>query len=75
MSALEPPPVYLQVRDVKDWYVDYLVKMLLEEEDDHEDLTSPLLVLASVDKREFRMQNVDKYTFEVRLYTFSHNMY
>ena len=44
------------------------MQMLLEEGDDHEDLTSPLLVLASVEKEEFRLKNVAHYTYEVRLY-------
>ena len=59
--------MYLRVREVKEWYIDYLVKVLLEEEDDHEDLTSPLLVIASAVKGEFRVQNVADYTFEVWL--------
>ena len=66
VSALQEPPEYLRVRDIKEWYVDYLVKMLLEE-GDCEDLTSPLLVLASVTREEFREKNIDQYTFKVRL--------
>ena len=67
VSALKQPPVYLRVREAKEWYIDYLVKTLLEEGDDREDLTSPLLVVASVTKGEFRVKNVAHYTFEVGL--------
>lgn len=47
VDSLRDPPPHLRVRDVKEWYVDYLVGMLLEEDGDHEDLTAPLLVIAS----------------------------
>ena len=75
VSALQPPPEYLRVRDVKQWYVDYLAGMLLEEGDDHEDLTSPLLVIVSVAKGEFRVKNVAHYSFEVRLQSFLHRKF
>lgn len=53
------------VRDTKEWYVDYLADMLSKSEEDHEDLTAPLLVIASVTKEEFRSTNKDKYTYQV----------
>ena len=39
--------------------------MLSEEADDHEKLTAPLLVIASVSKKEFKDELVDKYTYQV----------
>lgn len=65
VCSLREPPQYLRVREVKDWYVDYLMEMLLDEETDHEDLTSPLLVVASVTKRDFKSKNIHSYTYEV----------
>lgn len=47
VDSLRDPPPHLRVRDVKEWYVDYLVGMLLEEDGDHEDLTAPFLIIAS----------------------------
>ncbi len=64
-DALKEPPEYLKVREVKEWYVDYLLNMLLKEECDHEDLTAPLLVIASVDKKAFQEHSIKNYTFEV----------
>ena len=46
-------------------YVECLANMLGEESEDHEDLTAPLLVKASVPKTDFQEQKADKYTFEV----------
>lgn len=65
ISQLREPPQYLRVREVKQWYVEYLVQMLSEEVDDHEDLTAPLLVLASVTKAEFHHNNLHNYSYEV----------
>lgn len=45
--------------------MDYLVDMLRAEESDHEDLTAPLLVIASVSKEEFKPRQLQKYTYEV----------
>lgn len=53
------------MREVKDWYVDYLANMLHEDKGGHEDLTAPLLVIASVSKDEFQERNIGKYTYEV----------
>lgn len=69
VELLQDPPTFLKIRDVKEWYVDYLVEMLRTTEDDHEDLTAPLLVVASVKKEDFRMSNKDKYTYQVYMYT------
>ena len=65
VSTLRDPPPYLKVREVKLWYVDYLAKMLVEEDSDHEDLTAPLLVVASVSQSDFRQKNMNSYTYEV----------
>ena len=43
---------------MKEWYVDYLVQMQLDENKDHEDLTAPLLVIASVSKSEFKFLKI-----------------
>ena len=62
VAMMKELPMYLCVREVKGWYVEYLMKMLLEEDDDHEDITAPLLVVASVSKAEFKPRNVSSYT-------------
>ena len=67
VNQLQEPPEYLRVREVKDWYVDLLGEMLAEEAGDHEDLTAPLLVVAPVTKEDFKVQNVNKYTYQVRV--------
>lgn len=53
------------MREVKEWYVEYLAGMLLEENSDHEDLIAPLLVIASVNQRDFQLKNVNTYTYKV----------
>ena len=63
----EPPPV-LMIREMKPWYVEYLVEMMGSSEGDHEDLTSPLLVTASVKKEDFRISQKDKYSYQVYAY-------
>ncbi len=65
VNTLQDPPGFLRVREVKDWYVDYLANMLHEDKGDHEDLTAPLLVIASVNKDGFQERNIGKYTYEV----------
>lgn len=66
VDALLDPLDYLRIRDVKQWYVNHLVDMLGREVDDHEDLTAPMLVVASVDKNQFKQKEVNKYTYQVR---------
>jgi hypothetical protein len=44
------------------YYVDFLVGLLLDEEEDHE---APLLVVCSVTKSEFKQKFINNYTFEV----------
>ena len=63
VELLQEPPHCLQIREVKSWYVDYLVEMLTEG--DYEELTAPLLVVASVAKQEFTLSSKDKYTYQV----------
>ncbi len=41
-DLLKEPSDYYQVREVKEWFVQYSVSMLKEEETDHEELTDPL---------------------------------
>ena len=41
LESLREPPLFLRVREVKEWYVEYLTEMLTREEGDHEDLTAP----------------------------------
>ncbi len=65
MRQLQDPPEYLRVREVRNWYIDYQVEMIGDETADHEDLTAPLLVVASVTKEDFKVQNVNKYTCQV----------
>ena len=64
-SALREPPPNLKVRDVKQWYVDYLAEKLTM--DDKEVLASPLLVVASVGKEEFRPERLASYTYKVSI--------
>ena len=63
VSALRNPPPYLRVREVKDWYVDYLATLLTNE--DAEDLTAPFMVVASVDTTAFQASNINSYTYDV----------
>ena len=65
IDSLREPPDYLRVREVKEWFVEHLVGMLKAEDSDHEDLTAPLLVIASCTKEEFKLRNVQKHTYEV----------
>ena len=59
------PPDYLRIRDVKEWYVDFIADALKDEAHDHEELSSPLLVIASVSKCDFRDKNMSKYSYQV----------
>ncbi len=65
VDQLRDPPACLRVRDVKQWYVNYLADELRKENHDLEELTAPLLVLASTTKEEFRTRDMSSYTFEV----------
>ena len=47
--------------------MNFSAESLKDEESDHEELTSPLLVIASVSKFEFRDKNISKYTYQVCL--------
>ena len=67
VSTLREPPEYLRVREIKGWYVDYLVGMLMVEADDHEDITAPLLVLALVSKEDFKLKNLNSYSYQVNI--------
>lgn len=53
------------MREVKEWYIEYLVGVLLEEGDDHEDITAPLLVIAPVSKADFTVKKLNGYSYEV----------
>ena len=70
IENLRDPPAYLRVREVKDWYVDFLTTLLLNE--DAEDLTAPFMVKASVSPSELRAQKLNTYTYEVYTCTIVH---
>ena len=63
MEKLSDPPDYLRIRDVKGLYMNFITEGLKDKESDHEELTSPLLVIASVSKSEFRDNNISKYVY------------
>ena len=63
LYTLRDPLEYLRVRDVKEWYVDYLITLIGEE--DAEDLTAPFLVVASVAASVFVASKISSYTYEV----------
>ncbi len=65
----EPSGYYQVIREVKEWFVQYLVNVLKEEETDHEDLTDPLLVIASCSVNEFKAVNQHNYTYEVKSFS------
>ncbi len=44
---LSEPPQYLRVREIKEWYVDFLINKLMDEGGDHKDMTAPLLYYES----------------------------
>ena len=68
VQLLREPPEYLRVREVKKWYVNYLVQVLSDEGNDHEDLTAPLLVIVSVSMADFKLKNLHSYSYEVCTY-------
>ena len=51
---------YIQIRNVKEWYVNHLTDMLSKELDDHEDLMAPMLVASSVAKNQFKQNELNK---------------
>ena len=59
--------MFLRVRDVKDWYIDYLATLLMNE--DAEDLTAPFMVIASVNLSEFKPHKTSSYTYEVYIHS------
>ena len=69
IDSLREPPEYLKIREVKEWYVELLMKMLegdtQEGYDDYEELTAPLLVVCSVSKQDFKMRSLHIYTYQV----------
>ena len=67
LNLLQEPPDFLRVREIKEWYVDYLYDLMKTEEGDHEDLTAPLLVQVSVKKVEFKLRDIGKYKYMVNL--------
>ncbi len=70
-DLLKEPSDYYQVREgeVKEWFVQYLVSMLKEEETDHEELTDPLLVIASCSVNEFKAVNRHNNTYDVKWFS------
>lgn len=69
ISTLQSPSSEYQVQEVKEWYIDYLVDLLNNEDDDHENLTAPLLVIASVSATDFQQLQVESYTYQVSIDT------
>ena len=67
ITSLRDPPDLLRVREVKEWHVELLMKLMEGKEGycDHEELTAPLLVLCSVSKQEFRLKSLNNYTYQV----------
>ena len=68
ITNLREPPEYLKAREVKEWYVELLMKMLegsMEGYEVYEELTAPRLVICSVDKQEFKMKSLNTYTYQV----------
>ena len=67
ITTLRDPPDILRVRDVKDFHIDLLMKLMEGKEKgycDHEELTAPLLI-CSVSKEEFRLKSIHAYTYQV----------
>ena len=62
---MKNPSPEFQVRDVKEWYVEFLATLLEEENNDHEELTAPLVVIASIKAADFQQRHIDKYSYEV----------
>ena len=52
----------IRIRDVKEWYVDYLVGEMQKDVGDLEELIPPFVVIASCTQDNF---NISSYTFEV----------
>jgi len=53
VEQLRDPPDILRIREVRDWYVEFLMKMFEGDGDsqqDYEELTAPLLVVCSENK-------------------------
>ena len=68
ITNLREPPEYLKIREVKEWYVELLMKILEGSEggyEDYEELTAPLLVICSVGKQDFKMKSLHTYTYQV----------
>ena len=61
----DAPDDIVLIRDVKPWYVAKLKEDISSEQGDHEDITSPLVVIASVTVDEFNEDNIDDYTYYV----------
>lgn len=55
----------MQIREVKQWYVEYLAQKIKENPGDTEDLTAPLVVVCNETKDHFDSSKVDYYTYEV----------
>ena len=65
LDQLNSPSPLLRVREVKEWFVEYLAEELKKENNDHEEMTAPLVIIAKVTKEEFRTRDLSSYTFEV----------
>ena len=54
-----------KIRDVKDWYVEYLADQMVKDNEDFEELTAPLVVIASIKKNDFKAHNINQYKYQV----------
>lgn len=66
VSHLKNTSPKYQIRDIKEWYVQYLATLLSEKDTDHEEPTAPLLVIASVAASSFQPRCLERYTYEVK---------
>lgn len=57
VSNPRDPSPQNQIQDVKEWYVQYLT-LLIDKDTDHEGLTAPFLVIASVESSAFQSTQI-----------------
>ena len=65
LDQLRNPSPLLKVRDVKEWYVEYLAEEFKKEKNDHEEMTASLVVIGNVTREEFRTRELNSYSFQV----------
>lgn len=65
ITKMSKPPENLQIRDIKEWYVDYLVHQMKNGDCEGESLTSPMVVVSSCTKTTFDSSKLGDYSFQV----------